>query len=167
MERHDSVDDHLARWVPLLPHLDPVVEGVVTRMRFLVKHLRTVKERGLAEYQLQEFEYTTLQALAARKGRAVPSELISDLRISPAAMTGRLDSLERRGFVHRQPSHVDRRRVDVELTENGYQAWRAAMDVVGREEERILDGLSAAERQRLSDLLRRLLVTAEQAEKKS
>src|SRR4051794_31800537 len=115
MERHDSVDDHLARWVPLLPHLDPVAEGVVTRMQFLVKHLRTIKERGLAEYQLQEFEYTTLQALAARKGRAVPSELVQDLRISPAAMTGRLDSLERRGFVHRQPSPVDRRRVDVEL----------------------------------------------------
>jgi DNA-binding MarR family transcriptional regulator len=71
--------------------LDPVIEGV------------------------QELEYSTLQALAGRKGRA-----------APAAMTGRLDALERRGFVRRRPSSADRRRVDVELAADGYRAWRAA-----------------------------------------
>lgn len=161
MERRDSVDDHLDRWVPLLPHLDPEIEAVVARMAFLVKHLRRVKERGLAEYELQDFEYSTLQALAARQGRAVPSELVSDLRVSPAAMTGRLDTLERRGYVQRRQSSVDRRRVDVELTANGYDAWRAATDAVGSEEHRILGTLSGAERTRLSELLHRLLVAAE------
>ncbi|HEV2779380.1 MAG TPA: MarR family transcriptional regulator [Actinophytocola sp.] len=144
-----------------LSHPDTVDEALVTRMAFLVKHLRRVKERGLAAYALQDFEYSTLQALAARNGRAAPSELVADLRVSPAAMTGRLDTLERRGFVRRRQSAVDRRRVDVELTEDGYDAWRAAIDVVGREENRILGTLSAAERRQLSDLLHRLLVVAE------
>jgi len=161
MSDRDSVEEHLDRWLPLLPDLDPVVEAVVVRMGFLVKHLRKVKERGLAEYELQDFEYSTLHALAARKGRAVPSELVADLRMSPAAMTGRLDALEQRGFVRRQQSTVDRRRVDVELTDAGYDAWRSAMDVVGREERRMLATLTAAERERLSVLLRRLLVVAE------
>ena len=161
MQLRDSVDDHLDRWLPLLPHLDPVVEAVVTRMGFLVKHLRKVKEQGLAEYQLQDFEYSTLQALAARQGRAAPSELVADLKMSPAAMTGRLDALEQRGFVRRQQSTVDRRRVDVELTVAGFDAWRSAMEVVGREERRILATLNPAERERLSALLRRLLVVAE------
>src|SRR2546422_6922114 len=104
MRARDSVDDHLDRWLPLLPHLDPVVEAVVTRMGFLVKHLRKVKEQGLADYELQDFEYSTLQALAARDGRATPSELVADLKMSPAAMTGRLDTLEKRGVIRRRPS---------------------------------------------------------------
>jgi DNA-binding MarR family transcriptional regulator len=69
--------------------------------------------------------------------------------------------LEQRGFVQRTPSAVDRRRVDVELTPAGYDAWRAAVSVVGREEERIFAALSPADRKRLADLLRRLLVLAE------
>jgi DNA-binding MarR family transcriptional regulator len=161
MEHWDSVDEHLERWLPLLPHLDPDIEGAVTRMSFLKQHLHKVKEQALAEYQLQEFEYSTLQALAGRKGRAAPSELVADLRMSPAAMTGRLDTLEQRGFVRRRQSAVDRRRVDVELTDAGYDAWRAAMAVVRREEERMMDALSPQERRQLSDLLRRLLMIAE------
>lgn len=161
MELGDSVDDHLARWLPLLPHLDPVIEAVVTRMAVLVKHLHKVKEQGLAEYQLQEFEYSTLQALAARKGKAIPSVLVADLRISPAAMTGRLDTLAQRGYVRREQSSADRRRVEVELTDAGYDAWRSAMSVVGHEERRILDTLTSTERDQLSELLRRLLAVAE------
>jgi hypothetical protein len=49
-----------------------LVDEVVTRMVFLVKHLRKVKDRVLAEYELAEFEYSTLRALAARDGRAAP-----------------------------------------------------------------------------------------------
>jgi DNA-binding MarR family transcriptional regulator len=161
MEPRDSVDEHLDRWLPLRPDLDPVLEAAVTRMAFLARHLHRVKERGLARHQLQESEYSTLKALAARRGRAVPSELVADLRVSPAAMTGRLDTLEQRGFVQRTPSAVDRRRVDVKLTPAGYDAWRAAVSVVGREEERIFAALSPADRKRLADLLRRLLVLAE------
>jgi DNA-binding MarR family transcriptional regulator len=118
-------------------------------------------ERSLVEYHLQEFEFSTLQALAAHQGRAVPTELVADLRVSPATMTGRLDTLEHRGFVRRKQSSVDRRRVDVELTAAGYRAWRSGVDAVGVEEHRILESLPAADRQQLSDLLRRLLAAAE------
>jgi DNA-binding MarR family transcriptional regulator len=161
MELRDSVDEHLDRWLPVLPHLDPDIEGIVTRMARLVAHLSKVKERSLVEYHLQEFEFSTLQALAAHQGRAVPTELVADLRVSPATMTGRLDTLEHRGFVRRKQSSVDRRRVDVELTAAGYRAWRSGVDAVGVEEHRILETLPVADRQRLSDLLRRLLAAAE------
>ena len=164
MDSRDSVDDHLDRWLPALPSLDPDVEAVVTRMALLVRHLRKVKARSLAEYDLQDFEFSTLRALAVRGGRAAPSELVADLRVSPATMTGRLDALQERGYVRRQQSAVDRRRVDVELTAAGSAAWSAAMDAVGQEERRILRALPPADRRRLSDLLRRLLVVAEHAE---
>jgi DNA-binding MarR family transcriptional regulator len=161
MDLRDSVDDHLNRWLPVLPQLDPDIEGIVTRMARLVMHLSKVKERALVGYGLQEFEFATLRALAAHKGRAVPSQLVADLLISPAAMTGRLDTLEQRGFIRRQQSAMDRRKVDIELTPAGNRAWRSGMDAVRREEHRILETLPVADRRRLSDLLRRLLVAAE------
>lgn len=158
----DSVDAHVARWLAVLPDLDPTVEAVVTRIQHVVTHLRRNKERALADQDLQAFEYLTLHALAGRGGRATPSELVADLQISPAAMTGRLDTLERRGYVNRRTSTTDRRKVDVELTAAGRAAWRSALDVQGREEHRILDALEPAEREHLADMLRRVLLAAEE-----
>jgi DNA-binding MarR family transcriptional regulator len=76
-------------------------------------------------------------------------------------MTGRLDALEQRGFVHREPSTEDRRKVVVQLTAAGRRAWRNALDDMGFEERRVLGVLSSRERHQLSDLLRRVVVAAE------
>ncbi|MFC4017399.1 MarR family winged helix-turn-helix transcriptional regulator [Micromonospora sp. GCM10011542] len=158
----DSVDRHVARWLPVLPDLDTDVEGAVTRMIVLTRHLRTVKERVLADFDLPPHEYDTLHALAGRRGRAAPSELAADLAVAPASITARVDGLIARGFVRRIPSTVDRRRVDVELTDAGRAAWHGAMDVCAAEEHRLLDALSPTERRLLSDLLRRVLLVTEQ-----
>jgi DNA-binding MarR family transcriptional regulator len=80
----------------------------------------------------------------------------------PNSITGRLDALERRGFVRRSPSATDRRRVVVELTPAGRSAWREAMDGLGVEETRLLGALDPAERHTLADLLRRVMLRAEQ-----
>ncbi|MGW7519693.1 MarR family winged helix-turn-helix transcriptional regulator [Streptomyces sp. NPDC054796] len=156
----DWTDGHIARWSPVLP-LDPDIEGAATRMYRFTKHLRRVKERGLSDYGLQQYEYDTLQALAGREGRATPSALAADLDMAPASITGRLDALERRGYVRRTPSSTDRRRVDVELTEEGRAAWLGAMGTVGHEEYRLLGALSEEERRTLSGLLRRVMYEAE------
>lgn len=158
----DWTDGHVDRWLPVLPELDPDIEGAVTRMKVLTDHLRKVRERSLADFDLHKHEFDTLHSLAGRRGRAVPSELAADLKMAPASVTGRLDGLERRGYVRRSQSAADRRRVDVELTESGRAAWLGAMDVVGHEEYRLLGVLTADERRVLSDLLRRVLVVAEE-----
>ncbi|GAA1392485.1 hypothetical protein GCM10009639_24160 [Kitasatospora putterlickiae] len=158
----DWTDGHVERWRSVLPHLDPDVEGAVTRMSKLTRHLGRVREQGVADYGLQKHEFDTLHGLAGRGGRATPSDLRADLNLAPASVTGRLEGLERRGFIVRTPSSDDRRRVDVELTEAGRLAWRQALDVVGREEQRMLGVLGPVERRQLSDLLRRVLLAAEQ-----
>lgn len=158
----DPVDQHVARWLAVLPDLDPVIEAVATRMEYLVKHLHRVKERALADHDLQPFEYATLHALAGRGGRATPSDLATDLRVSAATMTGRLGTLEGRDYLRRTHSATDRRRVDVELTPAGRDAWRTALDVQGTEEHRILGVLSPAEQAQLADFLRRVLIAAEE-----
>ncbi|MBQ0893320.1 MarR family transcriptional regulator [Micromonospora sp. U56] len=163
MTARDRTDRHIERWLPVLPELDPDVEGAVTRMSGFTRHLRTVKDRSLAELGLPAHEYDTLHALAGRRGRATPGELADDMAMAPASVTARVDALERRGFVRRTPSTVDRRRVDVELTEAGHAAWHAAIEVIGQEEHRLLGVLTPDERRLLADLLRRVSLHAERS----
>ncbi|WP_329118291.1 MarR family winged helix-turn-helix transcriptional regulator [Streptomyces sp. NBC_01465] len=161
MERQDWTDEHVERWKPVLPDLDPEIEGAVTRMKKLSVHLRRVREQSLVDFALDRPEFDTLHKLAGRGGKAAPSDLAADLDLAPASVTGRLDALERRGFVRRTPSTKDRRRVDVELTDSGRETWLGAMDVLGHEEYRLLGVLSEAERTQLNDMLRRIMLTAE------
>ncbi|MFF7179626.1 MarR family transcriptional regulator [Streptomyces sp. NPDC008121] len=160
--RRDWTDEHVERWQPVLPGLDPVVEGAVTRMKKLSVHLRRVREQSLVDFDLERHEFDTLHKLAGRGGSAAPSELAKDLDLAPASVSGRLDALERRGFVRRTQSTTDRRRVVVELTASGRETWLGAMDVLGHEEERLLGVLDAEERDRLNDMLRRIMVVAEE-----
>ncbi|MEV5570512.1 MarR family winged helix-turn-helix transcriptional regulator [Spirillospora sp. NPDC052269] len=161
MAKRDRVDEHVDRWTPVLPHLDPDVEGAITRMHKISAHLRKIRERALADHDLQLHEYDTLQALGGRDGRAAPSQIAADLGIAPNSVTGRLDGLSARGFVRRTPSEVDRRRVIVELTEEGRAVWLGAMSSQGDEEHRILAALDPDERRQLSDLLRRVMLIAD------
>ncbi|MCP2340386.1 MarR family winged helix-turn-helix transcriptional regulator [Actinomadura rupiterrae] len=161
MRMRDTVDEHVERWLPLLPDLDPDVEGAITRVHKISGHLRRVRERALADGSLHLHEFDTLHALAGRHGQAAPSQLAADLGVAPNSVTGRLDGLAARGFVRRTPSETDRRRVVVELTDEGRAAWRGAMDAQGDEEHRIFAALTRDELRHLSDLLRRVVIRAD------
>ncbi|MFC4112917.1 MarR family winged helix-turn-helix transcriptional regulator [Nonomuraea zeae] len=156
----DSVDRHLARWRGKAP-FDERVEGIVSRMQFLVKHLSHTKEAALAEVGMQDFEFETLHRLVARGGAATPSELAADLLLSPAGMTGRLDTLERSELVRRVRSTEDRRRVDVELTPKGHDLWMEAMTIRGEVETSMLSALGPEDQATLDGLLKHLLIKAE------
>ncbi|MEV6040685.1 MarR family transcriptional regulator [Nonomuraea sp. NPDC052116] len=156
----DSVDRHLARWRGKAPY-DERVEAVVTRMQFLVKHLRQTKEAALAQVGMQDFEFETLHRLVARGGSATPSELAVELMLSPAGMTGRLDTLEKSGLVRRLRSAEDRRRVDVELTDKGHELWLEAMRIRAEVEAEMVYVLDAQEQETLDGLLGRLLENVE------
>ncbi|MCT9932958.1 MarR family transcriptional regulator [Planotetraspora sp. A-T 1434] len=158
----DSVDRHIARWRGKAP-FDERVEAIVTRMQFLVKHISQTKDTALAAVGLQDFEYETLHRLGSRGegGRATPSELAAELKLSPAGMTGRLDTLEKAGLVRRIRSVEDRRRVDVELTEQGRATWLKAMDVRGEAEDDMVGVLSQGDQDALAALLKRMLLHVE------
>ena len=158
----DSVDRHLARWRDKAP-FDERVEAIVTRIQLLAKHVHQAKDRALAEVGLQAFEFETLHRLASRGApwRATPSELAAELMVSPAGITGRIDTLESAGLVRRTRGAQDRRRVDVELTELGYERWTAAMELRGAAEDAMIQPLDAAEQDTLNALLKSMLVRVE------
>jgi DNA-binding MarR family transcriptional regulator len=155
----DSVDRHIEHWQREIPELDPVGEGVMTRMEILLRHLTLARQAVLAGHGLVDSEFHTLHFLAGcgPPHRATPGEIAAWQRMSPSGVTGRLDALEKRGFIRRLPAPADRRKVIIELTGEGRQAWRGVIDPMCHEELKMLAGLDPGEREQLNNLLRTMM----------
>ena len=164
-EPQDWADRHVARWRDhwLDVAFEDDVEAIVVRIGRLVRHFRRTTQEALAEVGLQEFEYDTLHHLmiSDTPGLASPSALATSLEISGAGMSGRLDTLEKAGWVRRHASPDDRRRVQVEVTESGTDQWRRAMDLRGRAEDEVVHALDERERAVLAQLLKRMTLSIE------
>lgn len=87
------------------------------------------------------------------EGPRTAGELAVAAGLRPAATTALIDRLSDRGLVRRVPSTEDRRRVMVELTDDGRaQVWAAYGPLV-EEGQGVLEGMSATQLQAMSDLL--------------
>lgn len=161
----DYADRHVARWRDhwVDTPFDDAVEAATVRIWRLDRLMGEAKKKAAAAVGLQDFEYDTLHSLMIRDtpGQASPSDLAHALRVSAAGMTGRLDGLEKAGYVQRVPSAVDRRRVDVEATRAGVAIWRKAMALRGRAEEELFGQLSERELDTLNRLLKKLTLHAD------
>ncbi|MET7426233.1 MarR family transcriptional regulator [Dactylosporangium sp. NPDC005555] len=161
----DFADRHVARWrdhwidVPF----DDAIETATVRLARIARHFRDSMQAAAAEVALQPFEYETLHQLMIRDtpGTASPRTLAEDLGVSPAGMTGRLDTLEKAGYVKRTPSPTDRRSVTIEATTAGVAVWRRAMMLRGRAEEELFGALSERELATLNRLLKKLTTVIE------
>lgn len=165
-ERQDWADRHVERWRDHWVDVtfDDDVEAIVVRMGRLMRHFKaTTTQEILAEVGLQEFEYRTLHLLMIRDtpGQASPSALAADLGISNAGMTGRLDTLEKAGWIQRSTDADDRRRVTVEVTSEGAAIWRRAMALRGKAEHEVVHVLDADERATLAALLKKMTLFVE------
>jgi DNA-binding MarR family transcriptional regulator len=80
------------------------------------------------------------------------ADLAAEEGITPPAMSGHVDRLERAGFLERERSSVDRRRVGLRLTEDGERLMRRVrarrttwlVDRLGRLEPHELEAVGAA-----------------------
>ena len=89
-------------------------------------------------------------------GRMSPSELGEQLIVTRATVTGLLDSLEHRGFVHRSANPADRRSLVVEITPAGLEVLQELRPIVHRHEKAWLSALSDADLRTYIDLLHRI-----------
>jgi DNA-binding MarR family transcriptional regulator len=165
MAETDWTDRHVARWRAHWVDIrfDDEVEGIVTRVNRLNRYLKGTIQTAVAEVGIQDFEYETLHSLMIRDtpGTASPTDLADDLGVSGAGMTGRLDGLEKAGWVQRTASPDDRRRVVVEITRDGADVWRRAMALRGAQEEEMVAALTAREQAQLNRLLKKLALWTE------
>ncbi|MFN3256631.1 MAG: MarR family winged helix-turn-helix transcriptional regulator [Ilumatobacter sp.] len=77
--------------------------------------------------------------------------------VSRAAVSGVLNTLERDGFVRKRRDQADGRLVTVTLTDSGRATVAEAYRAQNRREREIFAGLDAAELERFTSTLRRLL----------
>lgn len=156
----DSVDRILAQWQAERPDLDPSPMGVVGRIARASARLGREVDAGLAEHGLTGGSFDVLAALrrAGAPYRLKPTDLYLQLMLSSGSMTARLDKLEQAGLVERLPDPADRRGVLVGLTPAGLAAVDRAVESHLANEERLLAGLTARQRDELAGLLRRLLL---------
>jgi DNA-binding MarR family transcriptional regulator len=89
-------------------------------------------------------------------GPMSPSELGERLIVSRSAVTGLLDSLERRGFVNRAVNPADRRGLVVEITPAGLTVVKELRTLVHRNEKDWLGALTDDELRTYIELLHRI-----------
>ena len=162
----DEADLHVERWRDhwvLDRGFDDDVEAMTVRLGSILTFFRSSKKVAVAQVGLQEFEYDTLHALMIRDtpGRASPGELAQEMGVSGAGVTGRLDSMEKKGWLKRMPGVGDRRRVEVEATREGLRLWREAMDLRGAAEELAAAALTRKELDQLNRLLKKMTLHIE------
>jgi DNA-binding MarR family transcriptional regulator len=155
----DRIDHLVGQWREQRPDLDLETMALAARLLTAAQLL----DRGIAavaaEHGLTRAEGDVLLTLR-RSGdpyRLSPSALGDSLLVSSGTMTNRLDRLEERGLISREPNPGDRRGMDVILTPKALRLVDAAVADHVENERRMLSGLTAAERRQLDGLLRKLL----------
>jgi DNA-binding MarR family transcriptional regulator len=163
--RRDSVDASTEEIASRYDVIDRDVEGVVSRIGLIRKHVSRAFEETLARHGLNHGEYRLLLRLATRPDRTMSAgEISRALVLSTGATTNRLDRLEAAGLVRRLPDPRDRRAVRVELTDEGAATIDAAVTEQAAKERDVLGVLSERDLARLNALLRQVLVSLEDAD---
>lgn len=159
--------DHTGRalkaWHEGRPDLDLAPAHALARMRRLMSMLEPLLEVPLARYGLNHAAFDTLSALR-RIGppyQMTASELATQCLRKQATLTTRIARLEREGLVLRASDPNDGRAVMISLTARGLQVIDEAAPVYLEAERLLLTGLDHPERDQLSAILQRLLLTFE------
>ena len=164
IERIRTVDRTTKPLRKALPVL-PVAETVLIR-------LIRIGAYGLEDYFLNIFRdlglteksYHVLCVLVASKKRqAYPSELSELIGTSRANMTKVLAALERDGFVLREGGKTDARRSLIKITQRGVNAVNKITPSIAGPVGNAFSGLSDEEKSTLDDLLRKLIVSFDEA----
>jgi DNA-binding MarR family transcriptional regulator len=156
----DIIDELQEDWGEERPDLDSEAMGVVLRIQALEKMLGDQVAERLQEFGLHWWQYDVLSALR-RQGkpfRLAASELAEASRLTSGAMTNRIDRLAQQDLVRRLHDPRDRRRVLIELTEQGLERVERATKARFEIASAALAHLDGKSRRQLSDLLRLLLL---------
>jgi DNA-binding MarR family transcriptional regulator len=113
----------------------------------------------LLPFDLSPATGLVLGILADSETPVSPNNIADRLIVSRASVTSLLDSLEKRGFVKRQPHNSDRRMLLVELTDSGRQVADKFRPIVHQHQKVWLNALNEKEQEQLIQMLHRLQAT--------
>ncbi|MCU1508475.1 MAG: MarR family transcriptional regulator [Glaciihabitans sp.] len=158
MPAHDEVDRIVDAWTRERPDLDFAPLQVLSRVGRLARHLERARRTAFGASELELWEFDVLSALrrAGTPYQLSPKALLQQTLVSSGTMTNRIDRLVERRLVERRTDPHDGRGILVIMTERGRERVDSAITLLVEAESDLLDGLSAADQERLSALLRKL-----------
>ena len=111
----------------------------------------------MATFGVSQPAATALAVIDGAGTLLTPSQVSERVLAASATMTATLDLLERRGWIRRVPNPADRRSVLIEITPEGRAAADQLLPGIRAVERSILSALTPGERDRLLDLLAKVL----------
>lgn len=96
----------------------------------------------------------------------LPSELSTKLSMTNTRIAATLNSLEKKGLIHREMSHTDRRKILVSITQSGRLLVQEKQEAVKSSVEHLVEKLGAEDTAQLSRLLGRVSDIYDEEKKK-
>jgi DNA-binding MarR family transcriptional regulator len=154
----DSIEEIFHQWRAERPDIDPepvLIYGPISRIQASVT---AQIDRKLAPYKLVRGTFDVLTALR-RAGEPYclsPKDLARHLVLSGAGLNGRLNILEKLGYIARLPEPNDRRTLRIQLTAKGRSLVNKLTPLLFELQWSIIAGFSPAERRKFAEFLQRM-----------
>lgn len=117
-------------------------------------------DKRLAPLEMSAAQYIVVANLAGPQEPKSAADLCKGLSYDAGAMTRMLDRLEAKGLIRRSRSAQDRRLVQLELTEEGRNAYPRMREIALGVTNAFLRGFTKSEARQLESLLTRMLENA-------
>lgn len=131
-----------------------------TSLAFLLSQVGIFASKRFAEriatVGLQPPLFRVLNLVDAEEGKSQQA-IAAGIEIPPSRMVAFVDELERRGLVERRPDPKDRRVRALFLTAEGRRCLARGRKIAQQHEEELTRGMKAADRERLVELLRKIV----------
>jgi DNA-binding MarR family transcriptional regulator len=159
----DTVDAMLEQWGRERPDLDVTATGILGRISRIAALVDQEMDRVFEPHGLTGGDFVVLAALrrSGKPYQLTPTALSRSMMVSTGGMTKRLDRLEARGLIRRDPDPADRRGTLVTLTTAGLATIDTVAAAHVQNEKRLVAALSPNQRNTLTRLLRQLLLALE------
>lgn len=130
--------------------LGRVIQDILKQFQFLHNLASCGPETNLGHHDLRIVEQL------GEAGPQMMRSLAEHLGVAVNSVTSLIDSLEQKGLVHRTRSDVDRRVINVALTEKGDKAFEIASDAKLQFHRALLSALTEDEQEILLVLFRKI-----------
>ena len=159
----DAVDAIVEQWRRERPDLDPSAKHITGRIIRLGGIFQQAYGEAFESLGINETDYGILAPLrrAGSPYQLTPTELARQRMMPSGGMTAAIDRVERKGLVARAPNPADRRGSLVRLTDEGLRVIDGAMARHAEVEHELVSALAAQDRDRLTAMLRSLLLAAD------
>ncbi len=120
------------------------------------KLLRGLRAGFITKPQMSTSQVVTLMRVYEKANPRVGS-LSKEMHVSAPTITGVIDRLVRNGYLRRTREELDRRVVNVELTNKGRQLVEQVLSEINKRWYKILEHLNKEERENYLRILRRIV----------